>query len=793
MSSRIKDPVLVVCISLFLLVSIACSGKEQISEVSITYPKNGTLFPPDLAPPSFQWSDPSEAEGVQTWRIRFDFQDSEGPLEFQTDTAEWMPAKKDWDIIKERTKEREARFIVSGVVQEKGRERVRSEGSIGFITSKDEVGAPIFFRDVPLPFSYALAHTDYIKWRLGDISSENPPKIVLENMVVCGNCHSFSKDGSRIGMDVDYANDKGSYFSSDVEPVMILSRDKIITWSDYRREDGELTFGLLSQVSPDGRYAISTVKDRSVFVPVDDLYFSQLFFPLKGILAYYDYEMGVFSELPGADDKEYVQSNPNWSPDGKYIIFARSKAETLRDVGDKVVLERADCEEFITGGKKFRFDLYRMTFNEGRGGQAVAIPGASNNGKSNYFARYSPDGRWIVFCQADSFMLLQPDSRLFIMPAEGGTPREMNCNTDKMNSWHSWSPNSRWLVFSSKGNTPYTQLFLTHVDENGNDSPPVLLSRFTTADRAANIPEFVNIRPDQFTQIKESFIDYYNYTRRGKEYEDLGLLTDAERMYRRALEMNPDDALTWSFLGTLLSKLNKLQEAEEALNRALKLDPANVDAHMALGAIYLNRFEHAKARSEFEAALSHDDKCAPAYEGLGLIALQAEDFDEAQKRFEAAVSHDSRLLDAYHRLGMIYMTKGEYEKAKKSFSTVLERKYDEVSTIYLGRAQFLLGEYEGAEKSFRTVYEKNPNETRACFMLARTLSMMGKGLDEALVLLKKTLQALPKYVDAHIELGNVYLRLGDKDQAISAYEKALSLNPDIPELRANLERLKAER
>ena len=94
------------------------------------------------------------------------------------------------------------------------------------------------------------------------------------------------------------------------------------------------------------------------------------------------------------------------------------------------------------------------------------------NGESNYFARYSPDGRWIAFCKASSFMLLQPDSRIYIMPAQGGTPRLMNCNTPLMNSWHSWSSNSRWLVFSSKANTPYTQLFITHVDSLGNDAPP---------------------------------------------------------------------------------------------------------------------------------------------------------------------------------------------------------------------------------------------------------------------------------------------------------------------------------
>ncbi|MCP4677769.1 MAG: tetratricopeptide repeat protein [Deltaproteobacteria bacterium] len=71
---------------------------------------------------------------------------------------------------------------------------------------------------------------------------------------------------------------------------------------------------------------VSTVKDLSVFMPKPDLAFSQLFFPVKGILAVYDRVEGDFFALPGADDNRYVQSNPVWSPDGKNIVFIRAKA-----------------------------------------------------------------------------------------------------------------------------------------------------------------------------------------------------------------------------------------------------------------------------------------------------------------------------------------------------------------------------------------------------------------------------------------------------------------------------------
>ena len=49
------------------------------------------------------------------------------------------------------------------------------------------------------------------------------------------------------------------------------------------------------------------------------------------------------------------------------------------------------------------------------------------------------------------------------------------------------------MLFSSKANSAFTEIFLTHIDENGMDSPPVCLSRFSDSHYAANVPEFVNL------------------------------------------------------------------------------------------------------------------------------------------------------------------------------------------------------------------------------------------------------------------------------------------------------------
>ena len=269
------------------------------------------------------------------------------------------------------------------------------------------------------------------------------------------------------------------------------------------------THGLLSQISPDGRYAVSTVKDLSIFVPGSAPAFSQLFFPVKGILCVFDRETGQFQALPGADDPRFVQTNPVWSPDGRHIVFARAKAPDLRDTKHQgsVWLTPIESREFIAADEPFRFDLYRIPFNDGKGGTAESLAGASHNDMSNYFARYSPDGRWIVFCRAKSYMLLQPDSELYIVPAEGGQARRLRCNTPRMNSWHSWSPNGKWLVFASKAYSDYTQLCLTHIDEKGYSTPPVLLDHLTVSDRAANIPEFVDTRAGAIVKIREQFLN----------------------------------------------------------------------------------------------------------------------------------------------------------------------------------------------------------------------------------------------------------------------------------------------
>jgi tetratricopeptide (TPR) repeat protein len=665
--------------------------------LKIHYPLDETIFPPEIVPPTFRWEVSNSRSNL--WLISIKFQDSEAPIRIVTHQGRWTPEQRQWETIKKRSLEKKAQVTILGISR-RITTKLLSAGQISFTTSKDQVVAPLFYREVNLPFINAVKDPSHIRWRFGDVSSPEQPPIVLENLPVCGNCHSFPSNGNILAMDVDYANSKGSYIITRIAEQMVLATSDIITWNDYRKEDKEQTFGLLSQISPDGRFVVSTVKDKSVFVPMPPLAFSQLFFPVKGILCVYDRQARAFQSLPGADDPQFVQSNPTWSPDGKFIVFARAKAYDLKHTEGKgkVLLTREECREFTEDGKPFLFDLYRIPFNDGKGGTPEPIEGASNNGMSNFFAKYSPDGKWIVFCKAKSYMLLQPDSELYVIPAEGGEARRLRCNTSRMNSWHSFSPNGRWLVFSSKANSPYTQLFLTHIDEQGHSSPAVLLEHFTSPDRAANIPEFVDTRPTAIEKIREDFLNDYSFVRAANEFFKADDFARAEQQCRKALELNPHNIEAHCTLAYVLERNGMLTESVEHLLEVISLDPNHIDAHYNLGQAMVRQGRLDEAIGHFSLVLKLEPDHPKAHGNLGSILLAKGLIKEAKIHLSEAVRLDAGNAEAHYSLALVLADQRELDQALVHYSEAVQIRQDiDISPAL----HYLLAMNYGEKRQFR--------------------------------------------------------------------------------------------
>jgi pentatricopeptide repeat protein len=739
----------------------------------ITYPAEKTVFPPDSVAPTFTWEDAGATAG--RWEIVVRDDAGSEILKDAVDAPRWRPSEDGWRRVKQRSRERDAEVIVTAAAGTAGQPADGSPARVHIRTSKDPVADSLFYREVPLPFLKAVQDPSKIRWRFGTIDQEAGPPIVLQNLPVCGNCHSFADNGSVLGLDVDYGNDKGAYGILPVSAHMTMTDDRIITWSDFKREDSDLTFGLLSRVSPTGRYVVSTVKDRSVFVAIPDLMISQLFFPIKGILVVYDRETKTFAALPGADDPQYVQTNAAWSPDSKELVFARAKAHRAErlDQQNSALLDASDVPEFTVEKQPFRYDLYRIPFNGGKGGKAEPLLGASDDGMSNYFPKYSPDGKWIVFTKSKSYMLLQPDSELWIVPAKGGTARRLTYNTARMNSWHSWSSNSRWLVFSSKVNGPYTQLFLTHIDEHGNDSPPVLLERFTSPDRAANIPEFVKLPGDAIADIREQFLDPYSFLRAGVANERTGDHAGAERAFRRGLELAPDDAEILNALGWSLFQEGRSADAVAQYEQALKADPSHAKAHnnLALALVELGRLED--AASHFKKSLELAPR-AEIYSDYGFTMARLGRADEARAAYQKALELDPSCASAHFNMAVASVQAGSFADAESHYRQALAGKPSAETHNGLGYALLRQGSTDEALGEFRKAIDADASYTPAYNNLADALARQGK-LEDAEQYYKRSL-AVKQTPAVYNALATVQRRLGKKDEAEEQFAKAKALD-----------------
>ncbi|MCX5784279.1 MAG: tetratricopeptide repeat protein, partial [Elusimicrobia bacterium] len=388
---------------------------------------------------------------------------------------------------------------------------------------------------------------------------------------------------------------------------------------------------------------------------------------------------------------------------------------------NKVLLSDKDAAEFLKEGKTFLFDLYRIPFNGGKGGEAKPLAGASGNGMSNYFARYSPDGKWIVFCKAGSFMLLQPDSQLYIMPAAGGGARKMQCNRALMNSWHSWSPNGKWLVFSSKANGPYTQLFLTHIDEQGNDTPPVLLERLTSPDRAANIPEFVNAGSGALKTIHEQFIDDVSFARAAKQFLFANDYTSAVQAARKSVSINPKNAYAHLMMGEALQKQDKLEEAAVQFTEAVRIGPTDFMAHNELGLVLTTQAMRA------EELLRAKEQFGPAPDSVKIRTQNAAMYKEALFHLEEAIRLNPNYAEAHNNLGFTLIAQGELKKALPPLTEAIRLKPDYAQAYNnLGCALGQLGKLDEAIAYFQKTLTLDSNFPEARNNLTQTLQQKRK-------------------------------------------------------------------
>ena len=240
---------------------------------------------------------------------------------------------------------------------------------------------------------------------------------------------------------------------------------------------------------------------------------------------------------------------------------------------------------------------------------------------------------------------------------------------------------------------------------------------------------------------------------RGNAYLALDKPVDAERAFRRALEIREDWTLPMTSLGALLVEKTEFAEAEKLLNKAIESDDSNFQAFSALTDLRLKT----KADAEVLKKLLENVKALTAK------AKPTASIWASRASLENAL--------------------GDRAAAKTSLSRALTLDPNN-KTALMERAEIALvqGDYKGAMQDAQLLIKLSPNSVPVKILQARVLSAEGKK-DEAV----KLLDSIP---NQNAEVTALRNRISASDtESVAELEKQLEKDPKNPLLLENLCRL----
>lgn len=124
------------------------------------------------------------------------------------------------------------------------------------------------------------------------------------------------------------------------------------------------------------------------------------------------------------------------------------------------------------------------------------------------------------------------------------------------------------------------------------------------------------LRPDTPGARARSAYDLY--MRASALDEDPTSFDEAEVLYKKAIELDPQLAIAYTNLGNIRFRRNDEAGAETLYRRALELDDRQPEAHYNLGYVMLERGYASRAVTYFEQAIKSDPRFADAHFNLAM-------------------------------------------------------------------------------------------------------------------------------------------------------------------------------
>ena len=144
-------------------------------------------------------------------------------------------------------------------------------------------------------------------------------------------------------------------------------------------------------------------------------------------------------------------------------------------------------------------------------------------------------------------------------------------------------------------------------------------------------------------------------------------MKEAEDIYRVALTIDPNFALTYNNFGVLLQKQGNLTQASEFYAKAISLDPRYADAYSNLGTVYRDQERLEDAAEQYEKAIALSPNHAVAHSNLGVVHQARYNYHRAAECYARALDLRPDSGQFMWNLGFIQLLFGDFVSGFRNF------------------------------------------------------------------------------------------------------------------------------
>ncbi|MGA2441687.1 MAG: tetratricopeptide repeat protein [Tepidisphaeraceae bacterium] len=271
--------------------------------------------------------------------------------------------------------------------------------------------------------------------------------------------------------------------------------------------------------------------------------------------------------------------------------------------------------------------------------------------------------------------------------------------------------------------------------------------------------------------------DALNLARRHHRAGELG---EAEKIYRRVLQNQPNHPEALHLLGALVGQRGDTEAAIDLIRRSIALNSPDAEAHRNLGALLAQSKRYDEALACFSKAAQLRPEDAQTHQDIGNIYTIQNRVDEAIAAYQKAVALKPGFFAAYVSLGDALSKKGRIDEALSAYSRAAQLNPN-VAVIHnnIGKLLFKKGRFDEAILAHSTAVRLKADFAMAYFALGHAYRAAGPHrLEDALAAYRQAVNLKPDLIDAYVSMALILAAVQRFDEALECHVRAAELQPN---------------